>query len=796
MDKKKVFQKDLDDIMSLSFGRYAKYIIQERALPDIRDGLKPVQRRVLYGMYNLGLYYNKSYRKSAATVGEVIGKFHPHGDLSIYEALVRMTQSWKNNIPLIDMQGNNGSIDGDNAAAMRYTEARLSHYGNLMLENINKETVNFVNNFDDSEVEPTILPSLLPNLLVNGSTGIAAGYATNIPPFNLKELIDVIIHRIDSPNCKLESILKLMPGPDFPTGGIILDDDGIKNAYLTGKGKIVIRAKIVNENDQLVVTDIPFETNKASIIRSIEEILEANKLPQLEEVRDESDRFGIRVVLQTNTKDEKVLATIKNYLYKYTQLQINYSFNNVVIDKKKPIQMSIFNYLDSYLNHAYTILRNAISFDLNKDQKRLEVINGLIKATSIIDQIILIIKKSKDKQDAINNLINKYQFSAIQAEAIVSLRLYRLTNTDILALKEEKKSLDTNIKQYQLLLKDQNALNDHLKEILRSYKKLFNTKRRSTIGGNIEKLVINEASIIEKKKLYLVSSVDGLIKTIAYDQNKQLNPTSLKIKQDDYLSDLIKVSSLNKVAFITNYGNVVVINAHKIKQAKPREIGMDINELTTIKDNEKIVKLVELSDPNDRIVLVSKYGMIKQISVNDLVNIKSTKPTTCMSLKDDDELVCANLISDPNAELIIITKNAYALRFFINEVNLTGLKSMGVRAIKLKTNDEVIGFDQIKNSIDQLVLVKNKQIKKLKASLIENQSRATQGKNLGLGKDKKPLVNSYLLNTKEAALYGFNRDNELVNLELNQIMVGNLSSEYHDWKDEFKCFFLNKLNYE
>lgn len=780
MDKKKIFQKDLDDIMSLSFGRYAKYIIQERALPDIRDGLKPVQRRVLYGMYNLGLYYNKSYRKSAATVGEVIGKFHPHGDSSIYEALVRMTQTWKNNIPLIDMQGNNGSIDGDNAAAMRYTEARLSHYGNLMLENINKETVNFVNNFDDSEVEPTILPSLLPNLLVNGSTGIAAGYATNIPPFNLKELIDVIIHRIDSPNCKLESILKLMPGPDFPTGGIILDDDGIKNAYLTGKGKIVIRAKIVNENDQLVVTDIPFETNKASIIRSIEEILEANKLPQLEEVRDESDRFGIRVVLQTNTKDEKVLATIKNYLYKYTQLQINYSFNNVVIDKKKPIQISIFNYLDSYLNHAYTILRNAISFDLKKDQKRLEVINGLIKATSIIDQIILIIKKSKDKQDAINNLINKYQFSAIQAEAIVSLRLYRLTNTDILALKEEKKSLDTNIKQYQLLLKDQNALNDHLKEILRSYKKLFNTKRRSTIGGNIEKLVINEASIIEKKKLYLVSSVDGLIKTIAYDQNKQLNPTSLKIKQDDYLSDLIKVSSLNKVAFITNYGNVVVINAHKIKQAKPREIGMDINELTTIKDNEKIVKLVELSDQNDRIVLVSKYGMIKQISVNDLVNIKSTKPTTCMSLKDDDELVCANLISDPNAELIIITKNAYALRFFINEVNLTGLKSMGVRAIKLKTNDEVIGFDQIKNSIDQLVLVKNKQIKKLKASLIENQSRATQGKNLGLGKDKKPLVNGYLLNTKKAALYGFNRDNELVNLELNQIMVGNLSSEYHN----------------
>ncbi|OBU78750.1 DNA topoisomerase IV subunit A [Mycoplasmoides gallisepticum] len=796
MDKKKVFQKDLDDIMSLSFGRYAKYIIQERALPDIRDGLKPVQRRVLYGMYNLGLYYNKSYRKSAATVGEVIGKFHPHGDSSIYEALVRMTQSWKNNIPLIDMQGNNGSIDGDNAAAMRYTEARLSHYGNLMLENINKETVNFVNNFDDSEVEPIILPSLLPNLLVNGSTGIAAGYATNIPPFNLKELIDVIIHRIDSPNCKLESILKLMPGPDFPTGGIILDDDGIKNAYLTGKGKIVIRAKIVNENDQLVVTDIPFETNKASIIRSIEEILEASKLPQLEEVRDESDRFGIRIVLQTNTKDEKVLATIKNYLYKYTQLQINYSFNNVVIDQKKPIQMSIFNYLDSYLNHAYTILRNGISFDLKKDQKRLEVINGLIKATSIIDQIILIIKKSKDKQDAINNLINKYQFSAIQAEAIVSLRLYRLTNTDILALKEEKKSLDTNIKQYQLLLKDQNALNDHLKEILRSYKKLFNTKRRSTIGGNIEKLVINEASIIEKKELYLVSSVDGLIKTIAYDQNKQLNPTSLKIKQDDYLSDLIKVSSLNKVAFITNYGNVVVINAHKIKQAKPREIGMDINELTTIKDNEKIVKLVELSDPNDRIVLVSKYGMIKQISVNDLVNIKSTKPTTCMSLKDDDELMCANLVSDPNAELIIITKNAYALRFFINEVNLTGLKSMGVRAIKLKTNDQVIGFDQIKNSIDQLVLVKNKQIKKLKASLIENQSRATQGKNLGLGKDKKPLVNGYLLNTKEAVLYGFNRDNELVNLELNQIMMGNLSSEYHDWKDEFKCFFLNKLNYE
>ncbi|WP_027121923.1 DNA topoisomerase IV subunit A [[Mycoplasma] imitans] len=796
MDKKKIFKKDLDDIMSLSFGRYAKYIIQERALPDIRDGLKPVQRRVLYGMYNLGLYYNKPYRKAAATVGEVIGKFHPHGDSSIYEALVRMTQSWKNNIPLIDMQGNNGSIDGDNAAAMRYTEARLSQYGNLMLDQINKDTVSFINNFDDSEVEPTILPSLLPNLLVNGSTGIAAGYATNIPPFNLKELIDVIIHRIDAPNCKLDSILKLMPGPDFPTGGIILDDDGIRSAYETGKGKIVIRATIINENKNLIITDIPFETNKASIIRSIEEIIEANKLPQLEEVRDESDRFGIRIVLQTTTKEQKVLDTIKNYLYKYTQLQINYSFNNVVIDHKKPIQMSIFNYLDSYLNHAYTILKNAIGFDLKKDQKRLEVIAGLIKATSIIDQIIAIIKKSKDKQDAINNLIAKYQFSTIQAEAIVSLRLYRLTNTDILALKEEKQVLDTNIKQYQLLLNDQNALNNHLKEILRGYKKLFNTKRRSVIGGNIEKLVINEASIIEKKQLYLISSTDGMIKTIPYDNNKNLNLSTLKIKQDDRLSDLIKVSSLNKVAFITNYGNVVVINAHKIKQAKPREIGMDINELTTIKDNEKIVRLVELTNEKARVVFVSKYGMIKQVSVSDLINIKSTKPTTCMSLKDDDELVYANLVNDDKAEIILITKNAFVLRFFINEVNPTGLKSMGVRAIKLKTNDEIIGFDLVSNSINQLLLIKNKQIKRLKISLIENQSRATQGKNVGLGKDKKPLVNAYLLNTKDASLYGFSDDNELVNLELNQIMVGNLSSEYHDLKVQFKGYFLNKLDYE
>ncbi|MDC4162997.1 DNA topoisomerase IV subunit A [Mycoplasma sp. T363T] len=796
MDKKKIFKKDLDDIMSLSFGRYAKYIIQERALPDIRDGLKPVQRRVLYGMYNLGLFYNKPYRKSAATVGEVIGKFHPHGDSSIYEALVRMTQSWKNNIPSIDMQGNNGSIDGDNAAAMRYTEARLSQYGNLMLDNIHKDTVSFMNNFDDSEVEPTILPTLLPNLLVNGSTGIAAGYATNIPPFNLKELIDVIILRIDSPNCKLDSILKIMPGPDFPTGGIILDDDGIRNAYLTGKGKIAIRANIINENKNLVITDIPFETNKSSIIRSIEEIIEANKLPQLVEVRDESDRFGIRILLQTNTKDDKVLDIIKNYLYKYTQLQINYNFNNIVIDNKKPIQMSIFNYLDSYLSHAYTVLRNGIGFDLKKDLKRVEVIDGLIKATSIIDEIVAIIKKSKDKQDAINNLVAKYKFSIIQAEAIVSLRLYRLTNTDVVLLKEEKQTLDERIKQHQILLNNQDALNQHLKDILRGYKKLFNTKRRSVIGGNIEKIVIDESEIIEKKELYLLSSADGLIKALNVDNYKNLNLSTFKIKQDDDLSDLIKVSSLSKVAFITNYGNVVVLNAHKIKEAKPREIGMDINELTTIKDNEKIIKLIEIKDNNDHVVLLSKFGMIKQIALSDLDQIKSTKPTTCMSLKDNDELVCANLLSDQKAEIVLVTKNAYALRFFVNEVNPTGLKSMGVRAIKLKNDDYIVGFDVINSSIDQLVLVKNNQLKKLKVSLIDNQTRATQGKNLGLSKNKTPLVKAFLLNTEKSSLYGLNNDYELVNLELNKIFLGNLSSEYLDLKQEFKNYFLNKIIYE
>ncbi|QZX49483.1 DNA topoisomerase IV subunit A [Mycoplasma sp. E35C] len=796
MDKKRIFKKDLDDIMSLSFGRYAKYIIQERALPDIRDGLKPVQRRVLYGMYNLGLYYNKPYRKAAATVGEVIGKFHPHGDSSIYEALVRMTQSWKNNIPLIDMQGNNGSIDGDNAAAMRYTEARLSQYGNIMLDNIHKDTVVFMNNFDDSEVEPTILPSLLPNLLVNGSTGIAAGYATNIPPFNLKELIDVIILRIDSPNCKLDSILKIMPGPDFPTGGIILDDDGIRNAYLTGKGKIVIRANIVTENNNLIITDIPFETNKSNIIRAIEEIIEANKLPQLIEVRDESDRFGIRILLETNTKDQKVIETIKNYLYKYTQLQINYNFNHVVIDHKKPIQMSIFNYLDSYLNHAYTVLRNGINFDLKKDLKRLEIINGLIKATSIIDQIVAIIKKSVDKQDAINNLMAKYGFSHLQADAIVSLRLYRLTNTDVVLLKEEKQSLDERIKAHKILLNDQNALNQHLKEILRGYKKLFNTKRRSVIGGNIEKIVIDETEIIEKKQLYVACSTDGLIKSLAYDNYKNLNLATLKIKQDDSLADLIKVNSLNKIALITNYGNVVVINAHKIKEAKPREIGMDINELTTIKDNEKIVKLIEITNQNQQIVLLSKLGMIKKISSADLNQIKSTKPTVCMSLKDDDELISANIINDVKSEIVLVTKNAYVLRFLIDEVSTTGLKSMGVRAIKLKNDDYLVSFDEIKTSTDQLLLIKNRQLKKLKVSLIEPQARATQGKNLNTTKNKQPLIGAYLLNQNQLSLYGQNLDHELINLELDKLAMGNLSSDYVNLNQEYKSFFLNRLNNE
>ena len=767
----RVRKKEFDEIMSDSFGKYAKYIIQDRALPDIRDGLKPVQRRILYAMYTLGLNPDKPHKKSATTVGEVIGKYHPHGDSSIYEALVRMSQWWKNNIPLIDMQGNNGSIDGDSAAAMRYTEAKFSSYGYNMLYGIEKNTVKFVLNFDDTEYEPTLLPSLLPNLFINGATGIAAGYATNIPPYNLNELIDAIITRIDSPNCRLDSLIQLMPGPDFPTGGIIHDDNGIRESYETGKGKFVLRAKIINEIEnnkrRLVITEIPYETNKSSIIYSIEEIIDSEKIAYLTEVRDESDKNGIRIVLEYKG-DEKIAETIKRYLFKNTQLQITYNINNITINNRKPIQTTLINYLDSYLNHAMEIIVKSSKFDLDKANKRLEILQGLIKATSIIDKIVNVIRASKDKENAINALVDQFNFTINQAEAIVQLRLYRLTNTDVIGLKEESKKIEETINELNEILNNEKYRKNFLKNILRSYKKTFNTPRKTKIEKGVEKIVISDVEVIENKNVYVVVTKDGYIKYTTQKIDNLNTILNLKLKENDALVFTSNAKTLDRILLITSFGNFISLPIYKIKEAKIRELGNHINNIVTLRDNEKIIYAMLLSEDNQNvseqnIFLVSKLGMVKRFYIKDVLNFKTIRPSTCINLKENDLLVDAKLVDNEKNQIILYSQLGNALRFNVDEVTIIGLKGMGVRGIKLRNDDFLIKSSIVDpNTESNAILIANHGIKKIALKNLITLSRATMGKPVlnQIKSNPYKIIDVATINNKQKEIICYQENNE------------------------------------
>lgn len=456
----KIIEEDLDILVGERFGRYSKYIIQDRALPDARDGLKPVQRRILYAMYKLGLSANRPYKKSARIVGDVIGKYHPHGDTSVYEALVRLSQDFKVRLPLIDMHGNNGSIDGDPAAAMRYTEARLSKYSEYLLEDINKRTVGFVPNFDDEEYEPTVLPAKFPNLLVNGASGISAGYATEIPPHNINEIIQAVIYKLNHKRAKLDDLMEIVKGPDFPTGGIVQGINGIKKAYETGRGKIIIKAKCetveMKNINQIVITELPYDVNKANLVRKMSEIYQKKNIDGIIDIRDESDREGLRIVvdLRKDANSEDIL----NFFFKTTDLQINYNFNMVAIANKRPLLMGLNELLDLYISHQKEVITNRSNYELAAAKKRLHIVEGLIEMVSILDAVIQTIRSSENKRDAIENLVATYNFSDLQAEAIVMLQLYRLTNTDIVQLQIEKEKLSQLIEELNDILANEASL--------------------------------------------------------------------------------------------------------------------------------------------------------------------------------------------------------------------------------------------------------------------------------------------------------------------------------------------------
>ena len=681
----KIFDYTLEDIMGERFGSYSKYIIQDRAIPDARDGLKPVQRRILYSMHKERNTYDKGYRKSAKTVGDVIGNYHPHGDTSIYDAMVRMSQSWKTRLPYIDMHGNNGSIDGDSPAAYRYTEARLSKISNEMLRDIDKDTVEFAPNFDDTTEEPTVLPARFPALLVYGAQGISAGYATNIPPHNLGEVIDATIHQIDNPNCSLETLMKYVKGPDFPTGGIIEGLDGIKQAYETGRGRIVVKSRYHLEEDKnktsIVITEIPFESNKAMMVKKMDDIRLDKKLDGIIEVRDESAQ-DVRVVI--DVKKTANIDLIINYFLKNTDMQISYNFNMVSIVNKRPKLLGLKDALKAFINHQKEVVTRRTKFDLDHAEARLHIVEGLIKCISILDEVIKVIRASKNKADAKDNLVKEFSFTPVQAEAIVTLQLYRLTNTDVVELEEEMANLKKIIAGLNSILGDEEVLKSVMKKDLRDVKKNYAEDRITDIKEEITEIKIDTTVMIPKEDVVVLITKDGYIKRTSTRSYQASNNDMPTLKENDYIIGLYEMSTLDTLLVFTNKGNYLYIPVHTIFDIKWKDIGKHISNLIEISPDERIISAIPVYDfeSNKNIIITSKNGMIKRSKLSDFKLTRYSKPTSCMKLKDGDEVIDAYMESNPC--VFLTTNSCYGLSFPVSDIPLVGVKASGVKAIMLK----------------------------------------------------------------------------------------------------------------
>ncbi len=686
---KKIQDYALEEIMGLRFGAYAKEIIQDRAIPDVRDGLKPVQRRILYAMYKAGNTYDKPHIKCAATVGDVLGKFHPHGDSSVYDAMVRMSQWWKQNEILVDIHGNNGSMDGDGAAAYRYTEARLSKISNELLCDLDKDTVEWAPNFDDRFLEPTVLPAKFPNLLVNGANGISAGYATNIPPHNLGEIIDATIKRIDSPNCHFDSILEIVKGPDFPTGGIVEGKKGIIDAFKTGKGKVIVKSKVefakTKGKEQIIITEIPFDVNKAVLTNKIDAIRIDKKIDGMAEVRDESDREGLRIVIDLKSGANKDL--ILNYLYKNTDLQISYSYNMVSIVNRRPMTLGIVEIIDAYIKHETEVIRRRTDFELKNALLRYEILEGLVKVMSILDEVIKLIRASKNKIDAKNNLIKEFDFTERQAEAIVTLQLYKLTNTDVTLVLEEKDALEKRIDLLKRILESEEALKHVVKNELKKVKSDYATPRKTKIVDEITEIKIDMESMIQKEKTIVVVTNEGYVKRVS-PKSYQTADGETTMKPGDYVKGLYETTTLDTLLLFTNLGNYLYIPVHKIYEAKWKELGKHISNLIPLSPNEQIISST-LLEKDQELVLFTKNGTTKKVNMNDLVVSRYSKPMTIIKLKEEDELISADIVKE---DIMIITHNGYYLRYKSSEIPSMGPKASGVKGINLKEDYVINGL--------------------------------------------------------------------------------------------------------
>ncbi|WP_210608179.1 DNA topoisomerase IV subunit A [Priestia flexa] len=725
----------LEDVIGDRFGRYSKYIIQERALPDARDGLKPVQRRILYAMHVEGNTAEKGFRKSAKTVGNVIGNYHPHGDSSVYDAMVRMSQDWKVRNVLVEMHGNNGSIDGDPPAAMRYTEARLSAMASELLRDIDKQTVEFVPNFDDTSEEPTVLPAMFPSLLVNGSTGISAGYATEIPPHHLEEVIDATIMRIDNPSSSVEELMTVIHGPDFPTGGIIQGVDGIKKAYETGKGKIIIRGKAEIEDvrggkQQIVITEIPFEVNKANLVKKMDELRIDRKVEGIAEVRDETDRTGLRIVIELK-KDANAQGVL-NYLYKNTDLQVPYSFNMVAISKKRPTLMTLPSILDAYIDHQREVVTNRSKYELKKAKEREHIVAGLIKALSILDEVISTIRASKDKRNAKDNLMTQFEFTEKQAEAIVSLQLYRLTNTDITALEQESEELKGKITELEAILASEKKLFSVIKKELRRVKKQYGDERRSKIEAEIEEIKINLEVMVPSEDVIVTVTKDGYVKRTSLRSYSASNGQDFGMKDTDRILSKLEINTTETLLIFTRKGNYLYLPVHELPDIRWKDMGQHIMNIVPIDKDDYIVNAIPIKEFKDDhyLLFFTKNGMIKKSELLQYKAQRYSKALVAVNVKGNDEVVDV-YVTNGKQQVFIATRQGYGLWFAEEEVNVVGTRAAGVKGINLKENDYVVSgvvFSEEKvKETDLFITTHRGAIKKTKMTEFEQSSRAKRG---------------------------------------------------------------------
>lgn len=722
----------LEEVIGDRFGRYSKYIIQDRALPDARDGLKPVQRRILYAMFHEGNTHDKAFRKAAKTVGNVIGNYHPHGDISVYDAMVRMSQDWKLRHLMIEMHGNNGSVDGDPAAAMRYTEARLSAIAGEMLRDINKETVEFIPNFDDTEPEPTVLPSRFPNLLVNGSTGISAGYATDIPPHSLHEVIDAVLMRMDNHSVTVDELMTVIKGPDFPTGATIQGIDGIKTAYETGRGKIIVRSKSEIEplkagKSQIVITEIPYDVNKANLVKKIDELRLDRKMDGIADVRDESDRTGLRIVIEL--KKDMDGHAILQFLLKNTDLQVAYNFNMVAISNRRPKLMSLPMLLDAYIDHQKEVVTKRSKYDIRKAKDRLHIVEGLMKALSILDDVIRTIRASKDKRDAKNNIIKKFDFTEVQAEAIVSLQLYRLTNTDITELQKEDASLRKLIAELDAILKSDKKLSNVIKKELLEIRKQFAEPRRSVIEEKIENIKVDLDILVPSEDVVVSVTKDGYVKRTSIRSFSASNGTGQEMKESDYSLLESVMNTQHHLLIFTSLGNYVYQPVHELPDIRWRDLGQHLSSIISLDQNEEIVAAigVESFDQEASILTASDSGNIKLSKLSDFHVQRYSRTFKAMNLKKGDRLVDAQLVKGEE-DVILFTEHAYGLRFSLSELTETGVRTAGVKGINLKTNDRLVAMTVIRDETESILIATQRgAAKRMALKEMEPAARAQRG---------------------------------------------------------------------